>query len=67
MVTGLLLSLMFYDEDPYRVGYTVQNFLFPDLSLSAVLEEALAVRRWDTELYRISLTTYSGNAFLLQN
>ena len=67
VVTGLLLSLMFYDEDPYRVGYTVQNFLFPDLSLSAVLEEALAVRRWDTELYRISLTTYSGNAFLLQN
>ena len=67
MVTWLLLILMLYAEDPDGVRYTVQNFLFPDLSLSAVLEEALAVRRWDTELDRISLTTYSGNDFLLQN
>ena len=66
MVAGLLIRLAFHTEDPDGVGGIVKNFLFPDLSLSAGSQVALAARQWDMALDSSTLTTYSDTASLLQ-
>ena len=64
-VVGLVLNLAFHIEDPDEAGYTVKNFLFPDLSLSASSEAALVARRWDTALDSSMLATYTYTTSLL--
>ena len=67
MVAGLILSLAFHTEDPDGVEDTVNIFLFPDLSLSAISKAALVVRRWDTTLDIRTMVAYSDTASLLQH
>ena len=66
-MAGLILSLAFHTEDPDGVEDTVNIFLFPDLSLSAISKAALVVRRWDTTLDIRTMVAYSDTASLLQH
>ena len=67
VVTGLILNLTFNTEDPDGIRYTVEIFLFPDISLFTSSEAALVERWWDTSLDSSTLTTYSDTSDLLQH
>ena len=65
-VTGILLSLSFYTEDPGGVRGKVSIFLLTDLSLSTGSESAVVARRRNTTLYIRTITTFADTATLLQ-
>ena len=62
VVAGLILNLKFHEEDPDGVGDKVDFFLFPDLSLSAIYEAELVVRKWDVDFYSSMKTTHTYTA-----
>ena len=53
-------------EDTDGVGVKVNTFLLPNLSLGAVSDVVLTVRRWDTTLEINMLTIHSDTTNLLQ-
>ena len=65
-VAWILLSILFHTKYPDRVGVTFHIFLFPDLSISAVSEDALLARRWYKALDSSTLTTYTNTPLLIQ-
>ena len=65
MVAGSILNIAFYTEDLNGVGYTVNIFLFPGLSLYAGSEAVLVVQLWYTALDCSTLTTYAETTALL--
>ena len=48
IISGLLLSLYLYTEDPERVGDKFNIFLFPEIYLSEISKATIVARRWDT-------------------
>ena len=66
VVLGVIINLSFFTEDLYGARDTVNIFLFPNISLSEVLEAELEAQRWDTELDISILITYSNTSVLLK-
>ena len=66
LVTGILLSLELYTENPDGVGDTVNTFLFPDHSISTGSGESLLDSCWDTELDISMLDTYTDTNSLIK-
>ena len=66
IISGLLLSLYLYTEDPERVGDKFNIFLFPEIYLSEISEATIVARRWDTALDSSNLIKFLDTANLLQ-
>ena len=61
----MVMALAVYTKDPDRVGDTLNIFLFPDLSPSAVSEAALLTRKWDVILEGGTLTSLADTSLLM--
>ena len=66
IISGLLLSLYLYTEDPERVGDKFNIFLFPEIYLSEISEATIVARRWDTTLESSNLMKFVDTANLIQ-
>ena len=61
----MVLALSFYTEDPDIVGYALNYFLFPEISLSSGSEASLLTRRWDSFLVYDTFTSFADMGSLL--
>ena len=65
-VASLILILRFPVEGLYGVSNTLNIFLFPELSLSAVFKASMVDRMWDIYLDRNTLSAYADTLSFLQ-
>ena len=63
----MVLVLYFYTEDLDGVGYTVKNFLFPDLFPYTGSEAVIMVQRWGVVLRGGPLKYFSYTSLLTEN
>ena len=66
-VASFLLVLAFHTEDPSRVSYTINIFMFLDLYLASGTKAAMIPRQWDISLDSNTLVPYSNTNTLTKN